>query len=41
MSVLAARHATEHDPSGVMYSPVERLTTQEYDLQFGTNVLGT
>jgi len=24
----------------VMYSPVERLTTQEYDLQFGTNVLG-
>ena len=24
-----------------MYSPVDKLTSQNYDLQFGTNVLGT
>ena len=25
----------------MMYSPVEKVTSQGYDLQFGTNVLGT
>lgn len=28
------------DYSGVMYTPVDMVTTQGYDLQFGTNVLG-
>ncbi|KAH0836337.1 hypothetical protein J3R83DRAFT_7889 [Lanmaoa asiatica] len=27
--------------SGVMFPPIERLTADGYDLQFGTNVLGT
>jgi hypothetical protein len=26
--------------SGVMYPPVEKLTADGYDLQFGTNVVG-
>ncbi len=26
--------------SGVMYTPVENITEQGYDMQFGTNVLG-
>lgn|SRR6266850_1407864 len=29
-----------HDHSGVMYTPVDKVTAQGYDLQFGTNVLG-
>ena len=29
------------DRSGVMVSPKEQLTAQNYDLQFGTNVIGT
>ena len=29
------------DHSGVMVSPKEQLTAQNYDLQFGTNVIGT
>ena len=28
------------DHSGVMVSPKEELTVQQYDLQFGTNVIG-
>ena len=28
------------DHSGVMASPMEQVTTQKYDLQFGTNVIG-
>ena len=27
-------------PSGVMYTPPEKVTEQGYDMQFGTNVLG-
>jgi hypothetical protein len=27
--------------SAVMSPPIEQLTAQSYDLQFGTNVLGT
>jgi hypothetical protein len=26
--------------SGVMYTPVDKITEQGYDMQFGTNVLG-
>jgi retinol dehydrogenase-12 len=26
--------------SGVMYTPVDKVTEQGYDMQFGTNVLG-
>ena len=26
--------------SGVMVPPIEQVTTQGYDLQFGTNVVG-
>jgi hypothetical protein len=29
------------DLSGVMISPKEQVTAQKYDLQFGTNVIGT
>jgi hypothetical protein len=29
------------DGSGVMIPPVEELTVQKYDAQFGTNVIGT
>jgi hypothetical protein len=28
------------DHSGVMASPMEQVTAQKYDLQFGTNVIG-
>ncbi len=28
------------DHSGVMISPKEQVTTQKYDMQFGTNVIG-
>ena len=28
------------DNSGVMVSPKDQLTAQNYDLQFGTNVIG-
>jgi hypothetical protein len=28
-------------PSGVMFPPVKMVTAQGYDLQFGTNVLGS
>ena len=28
------------DDSGVMVSPKDQLTAQNYDLQFGTNVIG-
>jgi hypothetical protein len=28
------------DHSGVMASPIEQVTAQKYDLQFGTNVIG-
>ncbi|KAF8480432.1 NAD(P)-binding protein [Russula ochroleuca] len=31
---------TLYNNGGVTYSPVERVTSQGYDLQFGTNVLG-
>jgi retinol dehydrogenase-12 len=29
------------DGSGVMIPPVEEITVQKYDMQFGTNVMGT
>jgi hypothetical protein len=29
------------DGSGVMVTPVEEITVQNYDMQFGTNVIGT
>ena len=28
------------DNSGVMASPIEQVTVQKYDMQFGTNVIG-
>jgi hypothetical protein len=28
------------DGSGVMIPPVEEITVQKYDIQFGTNVIG-
>ena len=28
------------DHSGIMASPMEQVTAQKYDLQFGTNVIG-
>ena len=28
------------DHSGVMACPIEQVTEQKYDLQFGTNVIG-
>ena len=28
------------DDSGVMIPPVEDITVQKYDMQFGTNVIG-
>jgi retinol dehydrogenase-12 len=32
-------HLISH--SGVMYPPIDMTTSQDFDLQFGTNVLGT
>jgi hypothetical protein len=35
---LIDRGDTDH--SGVMACPIEQITAQKYDLQFGTNVIG-
>ena len=34
-------HATGENGSGVMVPPIEETTVQKYDMQFGTNVIGT
>ena len=34
-------HATDVGGSGVMVPPIEEATVQKYDMQFGTNVVGT
>ena len=38
---LALQGASLMPGSGVMNSPIDKVTSQGYDLQFGTNVLGT
>ena len=39
--VFRLRRLIGSDLSGVMVSPKEQVTAQKYDLQFGTNVIGT
>ena len=34
------RSASLMPDSGVMYPPIDKVTSQGFDLQFGTNVLG-
>lgn len=40
---LSSIHTHSYSPrySGVMVPPKDQVTVQGYDLQFGTNVLGT